>query len=185
MILGGLLEFIIGKTFSFVVFSSFGAFWLTLASTLEPSFQVASMYAPPNATSQMQGFATVGFTASFGFVQAFMAVLCFIFFICSIRSNVCMVVVFFCLTISYSLMAAVNWELAEALGGNPSKVKTVHNLQIMAGGFLFTASMIGWYVLLALMMVCIDYPIQVPVGDLSKIVKGRSERQKEKSQTSV
>ncbi|CAG8970994.1 hypothetical protein HYALB_00007662 [Hymenoscyphus albidus] len=36
MSLGGVLEFILGNTFPFVVFMAFGAFWLTLASTLQP-----------------------------------------------------------------------------------------------------------------------------------------------------
>lgn len=38
MLLGGLLEWILGNTFPAVVFTSFGAFWFSFGSTLVPSF---------------------------------------------------------------------------------------------------------------------------------------------------
>jgi hypothetical protein len=36
--------------------------------------------------------------------------------------------------------------------------------------------MLGWYVFLSEMFAIIDFPFQLPVGDLSTIVKGASER---------
>lgn len=36
--------------------------------------------------------------------------------------------------------------------------------------------MAGWYLLTAIMLGIVDFPIQLPVGDLSSIIKGRSER---------
>lgn len=66
MIIGGFLEFIIGNTFPFVVFSSFGAFWLTFAATLQPAYNAWGAYAPADATSAAAGLATQGFNASFG-----------------------------------------------------------------------------------------------------------------------
>lgn len=33
----GFLEFLIGNTFAFAVYMSFGAFWYTLATTLQPT----------------------------------------------------------------------------------------------------------------------------------------------------
>jgi succinate-acetate transporter protein len=66
LIISGLLEFFLGNTFPFVVFMSFGAFWLTFAITLQPSYGAFSSYAPPTATSPAAGMATKGFNASFG-----------------------------------------------------------------------------------------------------------------------
>lgn len=66
MIIGGFLEFIIGNTFPFVVFSSFGAFWLTFAATLQPTYNAWGAYAPADATSPAAGLTTQGFNASFG-----------------------------------------------------------------------------------------------------------------------
>lgn len=179
MILGGFLEFILGKTFTFVVFSSFGGFWLTLASTLQPFYNASGAYAPLNATSAQQGFATVGFTASFGFFQMFMAVLCFIYLICALRTNICFVVIFLTLTLAFTLLAGCYWVLADALAGDLQKIQLGHHLQIAAGACLFVTSITGWYTFFALMLVSIDFPIQIPVGNLSNYIKGRSQRIKE------
>jgi hypothetical protein len=40
--------------------------------------------------------------------------------------------------------------------------------------------MFGWYQLLGLMFEVVDFPIQLPVGDLSKYVTGYSERRAKK-----
>jgi hypothetical protein len=66
LIISGLLEFTLGNTFSFVVFMSFGAFWLTFAITLQPVYGAYGAYAPPGAASPTEGLATQGFNASFG-----------------------------------------------------------------------------------------------------------------------
>lgn len=66
MMVGGLLEFFLGNTFPFVVFFSFGAFWLTFGGTLLPQFGAYAAYAPADATSPAEGLATTGFNASFG-----------------------------------------------------------------------------------------------------------------------
>jgi uncharacterized protein len=36
--------------------------------------------------------------------------------------------------------------------------------------------MMGWYLFLAEMFAIIDFPIQLPIGDLSTIIKGASEK---------
>lgn len=36
--------------------------------------------------------------------------------------------------------------------------------------------MAGWYLLTSIMLAVVDFPIQLPVGDLTGIVKGHSER---------
>lgn len=96
MTVGGLLEWVLGNTFSFVVFTSFGAFWLTFAATLQPFYMSYGLYAPPGGAAT-EGLATVGFTASFGFFLLFMGVLCFIYLICSLRTNIVFVIIFFTL----------------------------------------------------------------------------------------
>lgn len=37
--------------------------------------------------------------------------------------------------------------------------------------------MLGWYLLLLVMLAVIDFPILVPVSDLSTVIKAGSERQ--------
>ncbi|KAL8968423.1 MAG: hypothetical protein Q9197_004891 [Variospora fuerteventurae] len=65
MTLGGILEFVLGNTFAFVVFCSYGGFWFTLGSTLTPSFNAYGAYAKdPN--EPWEGLTSDGFHASYG-----------------------------------------------------------------------------------------------------------------------
>jgi len=184
MMLGGLLEFILGNTFPFVVFTSFGAFWLSFAGTLTPYFAAYASYAPPTGTAA-DGLETVGFNASFAFFLVFMGVLCLVYLICSLRTNVPFVIIFLTLVLAFSLLAATYWYSAAAIGmttsnpaGAASKLATAHRLQIAAGACVFVTSMSGWYIFLAIMLAALDFPVQIPVGDLSTVIKGYSVRRK-------
>ncbi|KAH8746352.1 hypothetical protein BGZ57DRAFT_192103 [Hyaloscypha finlandica] len=181
MIVGGFLEFILGNTFPFVVFISFGAFWLTFAATLQPFYYAYGLYAPAGEPAAA-GLGTVGFTASFGFFLVFMGVLCFIYLICSLRTNVVFVVIFFTLVIAFSLLSGAYWQLANAYGnGNdPATIALASRLQKAAGAFTFVTAMAGWWIFFAIMLAALDFPFQIPVGDLSTMIKGYSEKQKAK-----
>jgi succinate-acetate transporter protein len=121
MTLGGFLEFILGNTFPFVVFCSFGAFWLTFGATLQPIYNAYGAYGSPTATTQAEtlstGLASPGFNASFGFFALTMGILCFIYLICSLRTNVVFVVIFLSLVIGFSLLTGVYFQAA--MGTNP------------------------------------------------------------------
>jgi hypothetical protein len=65
MILASVMEFILGNTFSFVVFGAFGAFNLTFAATLQPFYNAYGAYAPAGEAASA-GLETVGFNSSFG-----------------------------------------------------------------------------------------------------------------------
>ena len=70
MSLGGILEFFLGNTFSFVVFCSFGGFWFTLGATLTPGFNAYGAYASdPNNIAT--GLTSPQFHASFGKISFF------------------------------------------------------------------------------------------------------------------
>lgn len=60
---------------------------------------------------------------------------------------------------------------------NQSADKDCGLLSIQAGGaFAFVTSLGGWWILLAIMLASIDFPLSLPVGDLSTYIKGASER---------
>jgi hypothetical protein len=64
MIIGGILEFVLGNTFPFVVFCSFGGFWLTFGVTLIPFYNAYGAYSTTGTAAD--GLNTQGFNASFG-----------------------------------------------------------------------------------------------------------------------
>jgi hypothetical protein len=126
-----------------------------------------------------------------GFFILFMAVLSFIFLICSFRTNAVFVVVFLGATIGFGLATASLWMDAlgnAAQGATLIKVPfplvkfqyEVTNISQGAGGSFFVAAMAGWYLLAALMFAILDMPFGLPVGDLSTVIKGASDRAKMK-----
>ncbi|KAK2626357.1 hypothetical protein QTJ16_004619 [Diplocarpon rosae] len=177
MLLGGFLEFILGNTFPFIVFMSFGAFWLSFAATLQPFYAASASYAPNPATSPAEGLATVGFNASFGFFLVFMAVLCVIYLVCSLRTNAVFVVIFFTLVLGFGLLAGAYWQAANGIANmDAAKARLAHRLTVAAGACTFVTSMAGWWIFFAIMLAALDFPFQLPVGDLSTMITGASER---------
>ncbi|KAM0458559.1 hypothetical protein ACHAPV_005951 [Trichoderma viride] len=174
MTLGGLLEWILGNSFPAVVFCTFGTFWLSYGGVLNPSFAAFSSFAGENEAGA-EGLKTTGFNASLGFWFLFMGLLCIIFLICSLRTNVAFFVIFLSLTIAFGLLTGAFWAQAEDFAGN---AHYAHKLLVGAGASAFVTCLAGWYILLAISLAIVDFPIQIPVGDLSNVVKGRSIRER-------
>ena len=87
MFLGGLLEFLLGNTFPFVVFASFSGFWGTYGATLTEQFDAFTTYAQAGETTG-SGAESPVFQAGFAFFLCFMGLLCLVYLVCSIRTNV-------------------------------------------------------------------------------------------------
>ena len=98
-----------------------------------------------------------------------MGVLSMVFLICSVRTNICFVGIFLAYSLAFPLLAASDWE--HALGNHDA----ARTLQIGSGGCCFVVSMLGWYVFLSVMLVSVNFPWSLPVGDLSSLVKGAGE----------
>ncbi|MCJ1260312.1 hypothetical protein MMC22_000172 [Lobaria immixta] len=175
MTLGGILEFFLGNTFSFVVFCSFGGFWFTLGSTLTPGFNAFSTYDGDN----IGGLQSPGFHAAFGFFLLFMGLLSLIYLICALRTNLVFVAIFLGLFMTFVLLASSYWHHAighHDLGGK---------LQVASGAFGFMAVIAGWWIFFAQMLASVDFPFQLPVGDISHVIKGGSTRLAEREQFSA
>ncbi|OIW22877.1 gpr1-like plasma membrane protein [Coniochaeta ligniaria NRRL 30616] len=174
-LLGGFLEWVLGNTFPSVVFCTFGAFFLSFAATLSPSFAAFSTYAPVGEDGSA-GLATQGFNASFGFFTLWIAILCIVFLICSFRVNICFVIIFFTLSLAFFLLTATYWLLAADYEGNAA---TAGKILKAAGASCFVTCAFGWWVFLAIMIAVVDLPFAIPVGDLSTFIKSASARKGE------
>jgi uncharacterized protein len=124
MLLGGFLEWILGNTFPAVVFLSFGAFWFSFGSTLVPSFYAYGLYAADPTTNPFEGLDSPAFAASLGMWLISMGVLCLIYLIASLRTNMFFVMIFFTLVMAFALLTAEYWELAQ---GNAARAATIQS----------------------------------------------------------
>lgn len=173
MILGSVGEWIIGNTFPFVVFGSFGAFWLGFAATLTPEYNAFGAYASdPNNIAE--GLNTVGFRSGFAFFFISMGLMCFIYLICSLRTNICFFMIFFTLVFAFAFLSAAY------LQANNGHVELATSLQKAGGAFAFVTCIFGWWIFAAIMLASLDFPFQLPVGDLSQFVKGASQKDADK-----
>ncbi|KAL8679903.1 MAG: hypothetical protein Q9224_000096 [Gallowayella concinna] len=178
MTLGGLLEFFLGNTFAFVVFCSFGGFWFTLGSTLTPSYNAYGAYAS-DPTKPYEGLTSKGFHASYGFFLLFMAFLCLLYLICALRTNIVFVTIFFGLFFTFVLLTGSYWRFANG------HAAAAANLQIASGAFAFLACLAGWWIFFAQMLASVDFPFQLPVGDISHMIRSGSDRLQDKERYSA
>jgi succinate-acetate transporter protein len=107
---------------------------------------------------------------SVAFYFLFVGILSLVFLICSVRTNIVFMGIFLGLVIDFSLLAGTYWQVGN---GNAA---LAGRLQIAAGAVLLGVAMLGWYIFMAVMLVAVDFPFDLPVGDLSAVIKGGSER---------
>lgn len=158
MLLGALLEFFLGNTFSWVVFSSFAAYWMTYGATLTSQFDAFTNYATAQETSG-SGAESPVFQGAFGFFLVFMGLLCLIYLVCSIRTNIIFFTIFLVLVPSFGCFAAAFWQNSN---GNFNYCLTL--LKVGGAGF-FVVAMCGWYLFAVQVLASVDL-IMLPVGDL-------------------
>ena len=138
-----------------------------------PYYNAALAYAP-NAGAKAA--MNPEFASSFAFFLVYMGVLVFIFLICSMRTNLVFFLIFALLVPAFSCLAGAFWYLAEGDAGKAAR------LQYVGAGLAYAVCILGWYLFLALMLAAVDFPINVPLFDLSHIVKGGSEIRKAKKE---
>jgi succinate-acetate transporter protein len=104
----------------------------------------------------------------------FMALLCLIYLVCALRTNIVFVVIFLGLFMVFAFLTGFHWEHAagnDALGDR---------LCVVAGAWGLVACAAGWYIFVSQMLQALDFPFELPVGDLSRFVKGASEKRGKK-----
>ncbi|KAJ7176138.1 GPR1/FUN34/yaaH family-domain-containing protein [Mycena crocata] len=135
--IGGVMEWVLGNTFPFVVFTTFGGCWLSLGVLFDPSKGILSAYTDATLAS---------FNHGLQFYFTFWAILCGVYVIASLRTNVVFVIAL----------------------GNPSMALTFLKI---GGAFAFANVVAGWYLALVLMVAAAELPLDLPVGDLSRFLQ--------------
>ena len=173
MFTGGLLEFFLGNTFPSVVFCTFGAFWLSYGATLVPSFNASIAYDPENPATSLSN---PEFANSFLFFLVYMGVLCFVFLIASLRTNLVFFLIFLLLVPAFGCLAGAFKALAQGDAAKSAK------LQHAGAGLAFAVCLLGWYLFLVQVLAAVDFPLDLPVVDLSQVIKGGSTRKTKKQE---
>ena len=134
---------------------------LTLV-TLTPAFNASVQY--ETATGALGAV----FYNSFGFFYLFVGLLSFVFFICSLRTNVCLVILFLAYTIAFPLLAAAEWTHAQ------DQIALSNRLMVGGGAACFVVSMCSWWAMIGGLLDSVDFPFSLPMGDLSSVVRART-----------
>lgn len=101
-----------------------------------------------------------------------MGILCLVYLVCSLRTNLVFFLIFFTLVPAFGLLAGTFIHTAQGNAGIAAKC------QEAAGAFTFVTCLCGWYIFFAIMLASVDFPFSLPIIDLSGMIKGASEKQK-------
>ncbi|EKJ73152.1 hypothetical protein FPSE_06765 [Fusarium pseudograminearum CS3096] len=167
LVLGGLGEWILGNTFPSTIFFTFGGFWLAFGTTVVPGSGAYSTYSTTGTAAD--GLKEPSFYATFAFFLVAMTILCAVYCVASIRTNVALFTILALLVPCFSCLSASFFAVAQ---GNTSRAL---QYQHVGAGLLLAVTFIGWYMLTSILLLSVDFPIMLPLGDLSTIIRGRTE----------
>jgi len=108
-LLAGMWEFATGNTFGATAFTSYGAFWLSFATLLIPGSGIGDAYAAAATDPEMIVNAIAIYLTAWTIVT-------FLFLIAVLRKSMGLTVLFFCLTLTFALLAAADFNKDKDLG---------------------------------------------------------------------
>jgi hypothetical protein len=85
-----------------------------------------------------------------------MGVLCLIYMVCALRTNLVFVGIFASLVPAFGCLTGAYWHLAQ---GN---VSTATTLLVAAGAITFITDILGWWIFFAILLASLDFPFQLP-----------------------
>ena len=115
-----------------------------------------------------------------------MGILVFMYLICSIRINVVFFSIFLLLVIALFSLTGAYWKAAAgdtvafeklAVVSWRASVTTVANGVQTTGAFVFALVVIGLYLLFAQLLESVQFPLHLPVGDLSSRIGSRKRKE--------
>lgn len=95
-------------------------------------------------------------TAATGYMLIMMGILCLVFLVCSIRTNLVFFLIFFTLVPAFGLLAGSYMYIAQG------RLSLASKLAEAGGAFCFVACLCGWYIFFAIMLASVDFPFDLP-----------------------
>ncbi|KAJ5378364.1 GPR1/FUN34/yaaH family-domain-containing protein [Penicillium cosmopolitanum] len=177
LILGAVGEWILGNTYPATVFAIFGGFWFSFGATLQPSFNAYGAYSP-DPSNPAKGM-NAEFFATFAFFMVAILIVLTVLGIASIRTNVSLFSLFVVFIPAVGCLTASFFAIARGDAVYATK------LQHVGAGLLLAASLIGFYIFIALVLASVDFPIAIPLGDLSTVIKGANEKSRKRGRAEM
>ncbi|KAI0107243.1 GPR1/FUN34/yaaH family-domain-containing protein [Nemania sp. FL0031] len=165
LLLGGIGEWILGNTFPATVFCLFGGFWFTFGATIVPGYGAYGTYSTSGVAAE--GLAEPQFYATFSFVLIAMTLVCAVFTVASVRTNVVLFLILLLLVPTFGCLSASFFAVSQGLSAKAQM------LQHVGAGLLLAVSFLGWYIFVALILLSVEFPIMLPLGDLSTVIPPR------------
>ncbi|KAJ3574010.1 hypothetical protein NPX13_g4504 [Xylaria arbuscula] len=113
VLLGGIGEWILGNTFPATVFICFGGFWLTFGATIVPGYGAYALYSTSGIGAE--GLEESQFYATFSFFLVAMTLLCAVFTVASIRTNVVLFTLLLLLVPTFACLSGSFFAVAQGL----------------------------------------------------------------------
>jgi succinate-acetate transporter protein len=130
-----------------------GAFWFAFGGTYMPLFAT-------NASVKSTGNQADDFDHNFAWFLLGMALLCLLYTICAFRMNLCLFIILFTFFVAFGCLSASDFSASQS--SSASKVF------LKAGGvWALIGCLVGWYVLTSNLFEEVDFPVSLPLGDLS------------------
>lgn len=174
-IISCILEFILGNTFPATFFGVFGGYFLAFGANIVPAFNAYAGYSSDPINMPQEGLTSPNYNSGLAFWNLMMAIFTLYCCICALRTNLIFFLAFFFLFLTFVLVASAQWVTFEA-----GKMATGMKLQQAGGACGFVVLIFGWYLLLALMLTTVDFPVNLPVFDLSAYIPSNTDLQKKK-----
>ena len=114
------------------------------------------------------------FHNSFPFFLIFMTILCFVYLLCAYRTNIILCYLLVSFIFALPLLASSYWY--QAAGYHDLST----HCRIAAGAIIFAAEMAIWWLFTSMLFDSVDFPVRLPIGNLSERFLTRSERKERK-----
>ncbi|KAG0369117.1 GPR1/FUN34/yaaH family-domain-containing protein [Gamsiella multidivaricata] len=148
-ILAGMWEFKVGNNFGATAFTSYGAFWLSYAAILIPSFGIIPSYDKSDVHA---------LDNALGIFLLSWAIFTFILWIATLRSTVALSTMFFVLTLTFLFLASGHLAHMDA-GNYPTKI---------GGALGVLTALLAWYNAAASLFTPQHTFVRLPVGPLAR-----------------
>ncbi|RVX65992.1 hypothetical protein B0A52_09918 [Exophiala mesophila] len=159
LVLATVFEWIMGNFFPMMAFGALSVFWLSFGLLQLPTLGLSTPF--DSAAGTADGALSKEYNAAIALYLLVWGFALFTFFILSTKTNLGLVSIFVFVTTGAFLLSGAYWKVST---GDYATAKT---LQKAGGAMVFVCGIVSWYMTVVMMAAEMQFPILLPVGDLS------------------